>query len=267
MFDDDQGAAKLTPPPANLPSEPADMFAEFDVKSSPPTVPVNPNALQVGLLKPKKTDSDLVPPAAPRSAGAAPAPTVTPDPATSFPTMYTVKEPILGKIILIVATGALLLGIAYGAYWFYAKSKNVIPPADIAPGSDTATESSVGLETMPVSPISESIASSTTDNSEINQQQKNDQILFGEPIDSDQDGLDDGREVQLGTNQNNSDTDGDALSDGDEVLIWKTDPLNPDSDGDRYLDGEEVAHGYNPLGPGKLNLIAPAVSATSSENN
>ena len=78
------------------------------------------------------------------------------------------------------------------------------------------------------------------------------QILFGEPIDTDGDGLDDNRERDIGTDPNNWDTDGDGLSDGDEVIIWKTDPLNPDTDGDGYLDGEEVKSGYNPTGPGRI---------------
>jgi len=48
------------------------------------------------------------------------------------------------------------------------------------------------------------------------------------------------------------DSDSDGLSDGDEVLRYKTDPANPDTDGDGYSDGSEVKNGYNPLGEGKL---------------
>jgi hypothetical protein len=77
-------------------------------------------------------------------------------------------------------------------------------------------------------------------------------IFFGQPVDSDGDGLDNEAEQKLGTDPNNWDSDNDNLSDGDEVLIWKTNPLNPDTDGDGYKDGEEVKNGYNPLGAGKL---------------
>jgi hypothetical protein len=42
------------------------------------------------------------------------------------------------------------------------------------------------------------------------------------------------------------------LSDGDEVIIWKTNPMNPDSDGDSYLDGSEVKSGYNLLAQEKF---------------
>jgi len=71
-------------------------------------------------------------------------------------------------------------------------------------------------------------------------------------IDSDKDGLTDAEEKQLGTDPNQADTDGDQLSDYDEVKKWHTDPLKIDTDGDGYPDGEEVQGGYNPLGTGKL---------------
>lgn len=57
--------------------------------------------------------------------------------------------------------------------------------------------------------------------------------------DSDNDGLSDGKELEIGTDPANPDTDGDGLSDGDE-LIRGTDPLNPDTNGDGILDGKEV---------------------------
>lgn len=44
------------------------------------------------------------------------------------------------------------------------------------------------------------------------------------------------------------DTDGDGLTDAEEVL-YGTDPLNPDSDGDGFTDGEEIAAGTDPLDP------------------
>jgi hypothetical protein len=69
--------------------------------------------------------------------------------------------------------------------------------------------------------------------------------------DSDGDGLTDGDEVLVyGTHPLNPDTDNDGLTDGDEVNVHATDPLNPDSDGDGLTDGEEVnVHGTDPLNP------------------
>ena len=43
------------------------------------------------------------------------------------------------------------------------------------------------------------------------------------------------------------DTDGDDLSDYDEVATYKTDPLKPDTDGDGVDDGVEIAIGSDPL--------------------
>ena len=45
---------------------------------------------------------------------------------------------------------------------------------------------------------------------------------------------------QTGTDPNNPDTDGDGLSDGEEINTYNTDPNNPDTDGDGLSDGEEA---------------------------
>ncbi len=59
--------------------------------------------------------------------------------------------------------------------------------------------------------------------------------------DTDGDGLTDGEEVQVyKTKPLLSDTDLDGLNDFDEVKKYKTDPLNPDTDKDGLNDGEEV---------------------------
>lgn len=59
--------------------------------------------------------------------------------------------------------------------------------------------------------------------------------------DTDSDGLNDGEEVNTyQTDPNESDTDNDGLKDGDEVKIEFTDPKNADTDGDGLSDGREV---------------------------
>ena len=74
--------------------------------------------------------------------------------------------------------------------------------------------------------------------------------------DTDGDGLSDWDEVNVfRTDPKKADTDGDGLKDYAEVTTYanynsyQTDPLNPDTDGDGIPDGYEVAHGWNPLDP------------------
>lgn len=64
-------------------------------------------------------------------------------------------------------------------------------------------------------------------------------LLPGE-LDSDNDGLLDSQEEELGTDPYDPDSDDDGLSDGEEINTHRTDPLNPDTDLDALLDGAEV---------------------------
>jgi hypothetical protein len=73
--------------------------------------------------------------------------------------------------------------------------------------------------------------------------------------DTDGDGLSDDEELQLGTDPGRSDTDGDGVGDGIEVRTGSnplrrdrnTRPWNMDTDGDGDLDDDEVAHGTDPF--------------------
>jgi len=69
--------------------------------------------------------------------------------------------------------------------------------------------------------------------------------------DSDGDGLTDGQEIAIGTDPQNWDTDGDGRSDWHEVTGGgpiPTDPFDPDTDDDGLLDSAEV-FGANPTNP------------------
>ncbi|MDP4117227.1 MAG: OmpA family protein, partial [Bacteroidota bacterium] len=74
-------------------------------------------------------------------------------------------------------------------------------------------------------------------------------VMFGGgPKDADHDGLLNWQEEQLGTNPKNPDTDGDGLSDGDEVMKYHTNPLKADTDGDGLSDYDEIMKYHtNPL--------------------
>ncbi len=58
--------------------------------------------------------------------------------------------------------------------------------------------------------------------------------------DRDDDGLTKCEELELGTNIKNPDSDSDRISDGDEVKIYKTNPLSPDTDSDGISDYDEL---------------------------
>lgn len=60
------------------------------------------------------------------------------------------------------------------------------------------------------------------------------------PTDTDQDGISDAQEAQLGLNPSNPDTDDDGLSDGDEVNIYRTSPKAVDTDADGVSDFVEI---------------------------
>lgn len=61
--------------------------------------------------------------------------------------------------------------------------------------------------------------------------------------DFDLDGLVNGLENVLGTDIHKRDTDGDGLSDGDEFVKYRTDPLSEDTDNDGIVDGWKDANG------------------------
>jgi outer membrane protein OmpA-like peptidoglycan-associated protein len=58
--------------------------------------------------------------------------------------------------------------------------------------------------------------------------------------DPDGDGLTNDQEKQFGTDPKNPDTDGDGISDGDEVNVYHTNPLKKDTDGDGLSDYDEI---------------------------
>jgi thrombospondin type 3 repeat protein len=76
--------------------------------------------------------------------------------------------------------------------------------------------------------------------------------IFSDP-DSDDDGLNDGAEVNTyGTNPMAADSDNDGLGDGEEVNVYGTNPMMADSDNDGLIDPTEI-NGKNPTNPMKAD--------------
>jgi hypothetical protein len=220
------------------------------LSSAEKSSPAFPNALSSGLLKKKESGSVPV--------GGNP---------SSMPAMATVEAgggAFVGTAIKILGALVVVGGLGVGGWWLYSTFTSGEPEAttlvdenSTAPEASQATASDTSLEVAPVPTYQiPAVSQSATVTARTN----NDAILFGELTDTDKDGLSDMREQELGTGVNSFDSDGDTLSDSDEVLVWKTNPLSSDTDGDSYPDGTEIKNGYNPLGPGRLVLPGTATS-------
>ena len=70
--------------------------------------------------------------------------------------------------------------------------------------------------------------------------------ICGDNADPDQDGLNNILEYQKKLDPNNPDSDKDGISDGDEVNIFNSDPLNAHTSNDpQYTDGDYIKGGYD----------------------
>lgn len=277
MFDDVSPPQSGSTPP-NLPlGEPEDMFEKTDSALSSdtdfvqPAAPIN-TALDAGVLKPK-TEMGGGEPISP-----------LPQPQTPAYTIQTTPQPFLNgeqgvsravenapqeapfsgrKILIFISIILILIVLGLGSLWIYTSfiKKNTGDNFGI-PTTNTQTNTvnspnQVTTPIVPTTPSSEIVNPTSTNSTE-------DSILFGEPVDTDSDGIFDVDEAKYGTNTLNWDTDSDGLSDGDEVMIWKTNPLKMDTDGDGYGDGAEIKNGYNPSGTGKLFEPPTSTAATAT---
>ncbi|MGV6938643.1 S-layer homology domain-containing protein [Paenibacillus sp. CMM36] len=82
---------------------------------------------------------------------------------------------------------------------------------------------------------------STTSNTDTDKKSKKNKI--DTKLDSDKDGLSDYKEEMIGTDKLKPDTDGDGLTDGQEVNLIGTNPLKIDTDGNGVNDGDEDSDG------------------------
>jgi len=145
------------------------------------------------------------------------------------------------KIIIILVLTFFIVIIVLGGYLFFNSKTSIDTTFKIEEKSDLSESSKQALdeEKEDSSPVEAGVEDS-------------DKSVEQDMTDTDQDGLTDAEERELGTNINSIDSDFDGLFDREEVRVYKTDPLNKDTDGDSFLDGDEVRAGYNPNGEGKL---------------
>lgn len=222
--------------PRNLPvNEPDDIFAATDAPEVSPS-----SAISAGKLQPKASLppmsapslSELSEPVLPNRGE----PKVQAIP-EELSRLNKIKNPTFAKNIMILFIVLVGIGILGGGSWFIY-TVLVDKSEDVGEFGLPNNIGTIKTEEKSTTPTPEE----NTDEA----------VLFGEPVDSDSDNLTDSQEKELGTNPNDWDTDNDEVSDGDEVLVWKSDPLKLDTDGDGYLDGAEIKNGYNPIGPGKI---------------
>ena len=252
------GAPAPAPTPSFQPSAP----------SSPSPEAPRVSAMDAGVLKPKVSAEEGMPPVdspVPPVPAMPEQPRMTPGSGMPVPggpampagqaDMYAVKGPSMsrGVLVMIVVIVALVI-VGAGGWWIYSSFIGPSNQDDIFVSTpnmadDTKTNGAVSDTDSVSSPVQPEDSEPEVD---ISADVVDDSLLFGEPLDLDEDQLDDDLEKTIGTDPKNWDTDGDELGDGEEVLVWDTDPLNPDTDGDSYLDGLEILSGYSPVGPGKL---------------
>ncbi|MFH0857793.1 MAG: hypothetical protein V1848_03535 [Candidatus Magasanikbacteria bacterium] len=280
MFEDQNtsGSGQI---PGNLPvGEPEDIFSGNEPVNNEQVSPQGeeiPSAMEAGILRPKEsvpqTPVMTTPPFGEGLVGKESYPASFPTPVPSqVPTMqtYEAKEPNFGKVIFIIFFVLLVVGGgAYGAWYYYTNYY-----------ATTGVEKEVVEETTTIPPVVEEEIITEETTPPVTQATKEEEsaegtpvgdkdstLLFGDVVDTDEDGLDDFTENDIGTDPRNWDTDADMLSDSEEHTIWGTDPLNPDSDKDNYMDGQEVRAGFNPMGPGRLTDFLNNEKATTEKTN
>lgn len=96
-------------------------------------------------------------------------------------------------------------------------------------------------EDSPKDPIEDDSEETTEDNSQEPTEEPSEEVPETEYADADGDGLIDEIEEEIGTNPNKADSDGDNLSDFDEIYLTGTNPIKTDTDDDGISDDKEDA--------------------------
>jgi len=90
------------------------------------------------------------------------------------------------------------------------------------------------------------------------------QSVVATPLDSDGDGLSDDQEINTyHTDPHKIDTDGDGLTDREEVMVYHTNPNKADTDGDGINDKDEISQRRDPLNPDPKAVWPPIPQSIS----
>jgi len=159
----------------------------------------------------------------------------------------------LNKIIIILVVVLLVLALGAGAYYMIAVKGKIKTPINENINTNQIINTNSNENTNEFD-MTDSDSDGLTDEEET---QYNTNALLA---DTDGDTLSDREEVKTyQTDPLTMDSDGDGLNDGEEVNIWNSNPVLVDSDNDSYPDGIEIQNGYNPNGPGKLATTTPGM--------
>jgi hypothetical protein len=164
------------------------------------------------------------------------------------------------KIATVFLVILILAGLALAGFWAYGKFFKSKP---IEEGLPEDTNLNDVLEDLNDDLQKEADIQIEPDDNTPNPED----VVMIEVKDTDGDKLSDLEEETIGTNPNKVDSDFDGLSDYDEVRVYLTNPVKADSDNDGYVDGLEVQNGYDPLGPGKLNVADETANWKIYTNN
>ncbi|MBI4135320.1 hypothetical protein HY477_01130 [Candidatus Uhrbacteria bacterium] len=262
MFEDTNPSANL-PTGLQPPSEPAP--APRAAPASPPTppktpAPGDPSQISFSPRQRAAEPEDIFSKVEPAS-HSAPTAVGAPEASAGRPASDAaqVKEPLVSSRKVIVVVGivlgvAALALVAWGIIGFARRAATPTPPQSAQIDfSAPLPESFSEIPTLPQPLPFEEPPTLSGSEFPLDQGSAPSESEAARLIDSDGDGLTDLEEINIhDTDPFNPDTDGDGLFDGEEVNIYGTDPLNPDTDGDGFTDGEEVRNGYNPKGEGRL---------------
>jgi len=251
MFDD-QAPPNLPTDEPQKPKGPTDEPKQR--KTPPPAVPARapaPKPPTASVQSPSRPSAPPAPPKQEKKVGAedmfagldtGPKPARPEQSDGGAPQVGKPKSSLWKTLIIIVASILVLGFAAYGLWWLITTMTSPEAEIDIQEFDEEDLVEEI--------PIVEDQTDEVVPDVEIDIP---DPVVETTPSkDSDGDGLSDFQEAQIGTSPTSTDTDVDQLSDYDEVMLYKSNPLDPDTDNDGYLDGEEVKNGYNPNGTGKL---------------